>query len=123
MKELILKKCNSCNALVKVIQDCHCPCDISCCDEKMTIMEVNSTDASFEKHVPTYEIKDNNLIVKVNHVMEEKHLIKWLMFLTENKETTVYFKPGKPAEAIFPYEKGTLYAYCNEHGLWKCNVD
>ena len=123
MRELNLKKCPSCGALVKVINDCHCPCGIACCDTKMVDIKANSTDASFEKHIPTYEIKDHNLIVKVNHVMEEEHLINWVMFLTETNETTIYFEPGKPAEAIFPYEKGILYAYCNKHGLWQCNVE
>ena len=36
MKELILKKCMKCNALVKVLEDCSCDdCGIICCGEPM----------------------------------------------------------------------------------------
>ncbi len=122
MKELILKKCNSCQAMVKVITDCHCPCGINCCDEPMEEIKANTVDASFEKHVPTYEIKDNIINVTVNHVMEENHYIEWIMFVTENTEQTVYLKNAKEAKATFPYQKGILYAYCNNHGLWSNEV-
>ena len=33
MRDLKLRKCDSCGALVKVINDCHCKCEINCCDE------------------------------------------------------------------------------------------
>ena len=122
MRELILKKCESCEALIKVLTDCHCPCNFNCCDTKMTTLKPNSVDASFEKHVPTYEIKDDYIYVTVNHVMEKEHYIKWLMFVTNNKEYTFYFEPGTSAEAKFPYEKGILYSYCNNHGLWSKEV-
>ena len=122
MRELILKKCPKCGALVKVLDDCHCPCGIMCCGEKMQEVKANSIDASWEKHVPHYEIEANNLKVQVNHVMDEDHFIAWLMFVTSEKEETVYFKPGEVAEAIFPRANGILYAYCNKHGLWSKEV-
>lgn len=122
MQELRLKKCAKCGAMVRVIKDCNCPCNFTCCDEVMQDVVANSVDASKEKHVPTYEIKDDKLEAKVNHVMEEDHYIKWLMFVTSNVELIYYFKPGDEAKATFPYQKGILYAYCNKHSLWSCNV-
>ncbi len=122
MQELILKKCSSCGALVKVINDCHCPCQIRCCDKEMITLKANSVDASMEKHVPTFAVVNNSLKVNVNHVMDEDHFIEWIMFVTEDKEETVYFKPGDIAEAIFPYKEGILYSYCNKHGLWSQEV-
>ena len=42
----------------------------------------------------------------------------------QNKEKTVYFKPGDEAVAKFCYHPGTvIYAYCNKHGLWKKVVE
>ena len=36
MKKLVIKKCNQCGAMVKVLQDCTCNgCGIKCCDEQM----------------------------------------------------------------------------------------
>ena len=83
MKELMLKKCNSCGAIVKVLEECHCPCDIMCCEEKMQEIKANSVDASFEKHVPSYEISDGKIKVTVNHVMEEDHylIIKKVLYI------------------------------------------
>lgn len=122
--ELIIKKCNNCGAIVKVIEDCNCEnCGIKCCGEEMKVMTPNSVDAAVEKHVPTYEVVDNDIVVKVNHVMEKDHYIEWISLVTENKEYTVKLYPEQDAEARFPYSKGaTLYAYCNKHGLWKTDV-
>ena len=122
MRELILKKCNECGALVKVINDCHCRCGIVCCDEEMKEIVANSTDVALEKHVPTYEIKDNVIEVSVNHVMNNDHYIEWICFVTDDKEEFVYLKPEMKASATFNYSSGTLYAYCNQHGLWQTVV-
>ena len=62
MKELVLKKCMKCNALVKVLEDCKDEsCGIVCCGEPMKEVKANSTDAAFEKHVPTYEKEGENV--------------------------------------------------------------
>ena len=124
-KELIIKKCKSCGATVKVINDCNCNgCGIVCCGEPMEKLVPNSVDAAVEKHVPTYEKVGDEIIVTVNHVMEEEHFIEWVCMVEENKEITVEFKPGEKAETKFHYAKGAmLYAYCNKHGLWKKEVE
>ncbi len=121
-KELIIKKCTKCGAIVKVINDCNC--DIVCCGEKMTTVKSNSVDASFEKHVPSYEIKGNDVIVTVNHVMEEDHYIEWIGFVSKEKEEFYYLKPGTSATVTFKdVKEGTLYSYCNKHGLWKNEIN
>lgn len=125
MKELILKKCMKCNALVKVLEDCSCDdCGIVCCGEPMKEVRANSVDASFEKHVPTYEKEGNNIHIKVNHVMEEEHYIEWILVKMEKENREVLLQPGDTPEMTVPYEKGSLiYAYCNKHGLWKTEVE
>lgn len=125
MKELVIKKCSKCGATVKVIEDCHCDsCGIECCGEKMKKVEPNSVDASFEKHVPTYEVKDGKIYVRVNHVMEEDHYIEWISIVFDGAEKTVYFKPGDEPTTHCKYVPGSvIYAYCNKHGLWKTEVE
>lgn len=122
--ELIIKECKSCHSLVKILKDCKCDnCGIQCCGAQMIELKPNSTDASFEKHVPTYEISGNEIIVKINHPMEKEHFIEWISLVKENKEITVKLYPEQDAEVIFPYMPGaTIYAYCNKHGLWKKDV-
>ena len=124
MKELILKKCMKCGALVQVFEDCHCEnCGIQCCKEAMKTLVPNSADAAAEKHLPTYEINDGKIFVTVNHVMEEDHYIEWIAFATNNKMVFKYLKPGKEATAHCKYKEGmAVYSYCNKHGLWKIDV-
>lgn len=124
-RELVIKKCNDCNAVVKVIRDCTCEeCGIKCCGKEMKELIPNSVDAAIEKHVPTYEVKDGKIFVTVNHVMEEEHYIEWISIVFGNKECTTYLEPGKPATAHCKYVQGAkIYAYCNKHGLWKKDVE
>ena len=124
-RELVLKKCKSCGAFVKVLKDCECDnCGIKCCGEQMSEVVPNSVDAAFEKHVPTYEINGDMIEVKVNHVMEEDHYIEWVAIVSEKRECTKYFNPGDNCEVHFRYvPNSTLYAYCNKHGLWKTEVE
>ena len=79
MKELVIKKCLKCGALAEVLQDCKCEnCGIKCCGQEMFSLVPNSVDAAFEKHVPTYQVVGDEVLVKVNHVMEEEHYIEWI---------------------------------------------
>ncbi len=123
MRELVIRKCKSCGAVVKVLDDCNCKCGIVCCDELMEVVKANAVDASFEKHVPTYEIKDDKIIVKVNHVMEDDHYIEWIAGVSDDTDEFKYLKPGDEPVAEFKYVKGMiLYSYCNKHSLWKVEV-
>ena len=123
-KELIIKKCFKCGAVIKVINDCHCSCGFQCCGEEMKTLVPNSEDAAVEKHVPTYEVKDGKIFVKVNHVMEEDHYIEWISIVFNGKEVTTYFRPGDEPVAHCKYVPGAMiYAFCNKHGLWKKEVE
>lgn len=125
MKELLIKKCLKCGAQIEVLKDCNCnDCGIMCCGEQMKDVKFNSVDAAVEKHIPTYEIKNNEIIVTVNHVMEEEHYIEWICYKTSKKEMYTYFNKGEDATTIFPYNgKGYIYSSCNKHGIWKNSID
>ena len=100
---------------------------ITCCGKPMELMKANSTDAATEKHVPTYEKFENEIIVKVGevvHPMDEDHFIVWIAQVADHRTTRIRFTPGQVPQAIFPYIPGsTIYAYCNKHGLWKKDVN
>lgn len=119
-----LKTCVKCGATVEVLKDCTCDdCGIVCCGQEMIEMTPNSVDASFEKHVPVYEVIGNYIVAKVNHVMEDDHYIEYIALDSENINAKKYFYPGENATAVFPYVKGSkLYAYCNKHGVWETEV-
>ena len=124
MKELIIKKCAKCGAMVNAIKDCTCEdCGIKCCGEVMETLIPNSADASAEKHLPTYEVQDGKIFVKVNHVMEEDHYIEWISVVFDKKVVTTYLEPGMEPVAHCKYVPGSaIYAYCNKHELWKTDV-
>lgn len=124
MKELKLKRCLKCGALIKVLRECNCDnCDFSCCNSLMKDVIANSVDASFEKHVPSYEVCDGKIYIKVNHVMDDDHYIEWILVKSPKETREVLLNPGDNPSLVVPYEKGSLlYAYCNKHGLWKKEV-
>ena len=99
---------------------------IRCCGQQMELMAANTTDAAVEKHVPTYEKVEDEIVVKVGeveHPMEKEHYIMWIAQVTENRTTRVRLYPEQSTETRFPYIPGAiLYAYCNKHGLWKTTI-
>ncbi len=123
-KELVVKKCTKCGALVIELEECKCEnCGIKCCNEEMKTLKPNSVDAAVEKHVPSYEVVDGRINIKVNHVMEEDHYIEWIYVVNDKTNTMVKLNPGEVAEFNCEYVEGTvIYAYCNKHGLWKNEV-
>ena len=97
--------------------------DLICCGKKMEELKSNSVDASFEKHVPYCEIKDNKIYVSVGvvlHPMNEDHFIMFILKVANNEIERVDLKPGDEPKAIFNHSKGCkIFAYCNLHGLWE----
>lgn len=125
MKDLIIRKCNKCGAMVEVLKDCTCDnCGIKCCGQAMVTVEPNSVEASIEKHLPQYEVVGNYIVAYVPHVMESKHYIEYLAIVSNDLNAKKYFKPGETPKAVFPYVKGSaIYASCNLHGTWKVEVE
>lgn len=122
--DIVLKKCAKCGAMVEVIKPCTCDnCGIVCCGEQMIEEKTNNKDFSFEKHLPTYEIKGNKIVVTVNHVMEEQHYIEWIAIKNEQGKQVVFLKPNTTAQVEFNFvENAKVFAYCNLHGLWAAEV-
>lgn len=118
-------KCPICGNIIEVVNG-----DIKrvkCCGKELELLVANTIDASLEKHVPIYEIDNNEIIVKVGeviHPMEEKHYIMWISLVTDDKIIRVNLKPGDEPIIKLPYVKGSIiYEYCNLHGLWKNIVE
>ena len=56
----------------------------------------------------------------VEHPMVPEHYIEWIALEAEGRLEVHYLQPGmKPATFFAGGSKtGTVYAYCNLHGLW-----
>ena len=59
----------------------------------------------------------------VDHPMLDVHYIEWIAFADGTKIGIKFLNPGDAPEATFTKtaETGTVYAYCNLHGLWKAD--
>ena len=122
--EVKFYRCKKCGQMVAAVKKKGCP--IMCCGEPMEELVPGTTDASVEKHVPVYEVKDNKVFVKVGeveHPMSEEHYIEWIMLQTVNGNQRKTLDPSDKPEAVFAILEGdevkAVYAYCNLHGLWK----
>ncbi len=116
--------CEHCGNIIAMVKDKGVP--VMCCGQKMTEIIPGTTDASVEKHVPVYEIKDNKLFVTVGgveHPMIPEHYIEWIAVETTSGNQRKPLKPGEPPKAVFALCEGDevlgVYAYCNLHSLWK----
>lgn len=100
---------------------------VKCCNKELEQLVANTTDGVLEKHVPVYEIVNNEIIIKVGetiHPMEEKHYIMWISLVTDDMIIRKNLKPGDEPIVKLPYIKGAIiYEYCNLHGLWKNIVE
>ncbi len=115
-------KCEICGQIVEVMQGGAHPV---CCNQKMTLLEEQSTDQTTEKHVPVIEKIEGGYKVIVGttlHPMQEKHYIQFIQLLIDDEVHTKYLKPGDKPEAVFKTDakgKVTAREFCNIHGLWK----
>lgn len=122
--EMKFYKCVHCGQIVAIVKDTGLP--LSCCGDEMREIKPGTVDASIEKHVPVYEIKDGKVMVSVGtmaHPMEDNHYIEWIAIQTKNGNQRKELKPGMEPKACFAICDGdeieAVYAFCNLHSLWK----
>ena len=122
--EMKFYRCEVCGQIIAIVRKTGSP--VMCCCQKMTEIVPCSTDASVEKHVPVYEVKDGKVLVTVGsaeHPMLPEHYIEWIALPTKAGNQRKALKPGDEPKACFPIcdgdEVDAVYAYCNLHGLWK----
>ncbi len=94
--------------------------------EGYTALEANITDAAQEKHVPVVARENDGRLIHVTvgsteHPMQDDHYIEWIALDAGDRLEMHALKPGQAPTVFFPggVSSGTVYAYCNLHGLWK----
>ena len=116
--------CEHCGNIIAMVKNAGVP--VMCCGQKMTELVPGTTDAAVEKHVPSYVVEGNKVIVTVGeaeHPMAEEHYIEWVSIQTKQGNQRKALKPGEAPKICFSICEGdeveAVYAYCNLHGLWK----
>ena len=123
MTNLEFYRCELCGNMVALLKKGGGT--LVCCGQDMTKLEPNSTDAATEKHIPVITKEGTKIKVVVGstvHPMTEEHHIEWIALASGERVEVKYLKPGEEPRAEFDSaESGTVYAYCNLHGLWKAD--
>lgn len=121
MSKAVFYRCELCGNMVALLKSGGGT--LTCCGQSMTKLVANTTDAAQEKHVPVVSHEDGKLRVQVGsvlHPMAEEHHIEWIALESGDRLEIAYLKPGEQPVAEFAdAESGTVYEYCNLHGLWK----
>ena len=122
--EMKFYRCSVCGQIIAIVKKTGVP--VVCCGQKMQEIIPGTTDASVEKHVPVYEVKDNIVTVSVGsveHPMIPEHYIEWISLQTKQGNQRKTLNPGDEPKVCFSICEGdeveAVYAYCNLHSLWK----
>ena len=90
---------------------------ISCCGIQLPPLEAEEAD---EEHSITVEAVEDEHFIRISHPMTKEHFISFAAFVTCDRVQLVKFYPEGNAEARMQLRgRGTLYFYCNRHGLFR----
>ncbi len=118
--------CKHCGNIVTFLNESGAP--LTCCNDLMTELVPNTTDAAQEKHVPVVTVDGDKVTVvvgSVEHPMTPEHSIQWIYLETDQGMQNVFLSPGEKPEAVFALNGAkpvAAYEYCNLHGLWKKTI-
>lgn len=116
--------CEHCNAMAAMIKGGGKK--LVCDGEEMKELIPGTTEAATEKHIPVYEVEGNLVKVcvgSVEHPMQPEHYIEWVSLQTKQGIQRKMLRPDERPVVCFALCEGdeveAVYAYCNQHGLWK----
>lgn len=90
---------------------------VSCCGITLPTLEAEEAD---NEHILTIEEVEDESFLKIHHSMTKQHYISFVAFVTTNRVQMVKFYPEGNAETRMQLRgHGTIYWYCNQHGLFK----
>ena len=90
---------------------------VSCCGITLPPLEAEEAD---EDHMLTAEDVEDEHFVTVHHPMTKQHYISFLAYVTSDRLQLVKLYPEGEAQTRLQMRGlGTLYYYCNRHGLYK----
>ncbi len=126
MKELEFFRCKKCGNVVLRLSKGQG--ELVCCGEPMEVLDESSKTGAEEKHLPVVNKLDKGYEVKVGeveHPMEEKHLIEWILGVGEEGVVMSLLSPQDSPVIRWSCETKIkeVFAYCNLHSLWRKVVE
>lgn len=93
---------------------------VSCCGVTLPAIEAEACDSDHELLIE--KIEDEYLIT-MEHAMQKQHYISFFAYVTTDKFEIIKLYPEEAASKRFRIRgHGTIYAYCNRHGLMQKRV-
>ena len=93
---------------------------VSCCGITLPPLEAEAPDGD---HSVTIENVEDEHFLTIHHPMTKQHFISFAAFVTCDRIQMVKFYPEGNAETRMQLRgMGTLYYYCNRHGLLKQKI-
>lgn len=90
---------------------------VSCCGVTLPPLEAEEAD---DDHAVTIEQVEDEQFITVHHPMTKEHFISFLAYVTCDRVQLVKLYPEGEAQTRLQMRGlGTLYYYCNRHGLYK----
>ena len=119
--------CKHCGNLAALLHNSGVP--MECCGDPVTELVPNTVEASAEKHLPAVTVSGDSISVAVGsilHPMEAEHYITFVYVETKNGGQRKALNAGDEPKVSFAFSGDkpvAVYAYCNQHGLWKTAVN
>ena len=93
---------------------------VSCCGITLPALEAEEPD---DDHTITIETVEDEHFITVHHPMTKQHYISFVAFVTSDRLQFVKLYPEGNAQTRLQLRgRGYLYAYCNQHGLFKKKI-
>lgn len=89
---------------------------ISCCGVSLPRLEAEEAD---DEHHLLVEMIEDEYYITLDHPMTREHHISFIAYMNWERLQLVKLYPEQDAAARFARcGKGTIFAYCNKHGLY-----
>ena len=93
---------------------------VSCCGVTLPPLEAEEAEEADDDHAVTIEQVEDEHFITVRHPMTKEHFISFLAYVTCDRVQLVKLYPEGEAQTRLQMRGlGTLYYYCNRHGLYK----
>ena len=90
---------------------------VSCCGITLPALDAEEADPAHVLHI---EVVEDEYFLTLDHPMTKQHYISFLAFVTTDRLQLIKLYPEGNAESRMQLRGlGTLYWYCNQHGLFK----
>ncbi|AOY77848.1 helix-turn-helix domain-containing protein [Clostridium formicaceticum] len=112
MKRIKFYVCKNCSNVITSTSEA----EISCCGRKLVPLIAKPEDESHKVNVTDIE---NDYYIEMYHEMSKTHYISFVAFVSFDKVLLIKLYPEQNAELRIPkIQRGKLYTYCSQHGLW-----